>query len=219
MTTDPNEQAFASLLYACTTDSLIPWDWLEESRNQRLLMTEWERVETLLRAANGERLRVREWSRLCGAPLGGPFKLDRKLADLQVPLIEKARQPLRDAIGAAVRHREETVPEISKNTAAILADRLITVQGEPDALRERVIAHSIGAALLHALRLAIDPAKPFQRRLRQCGLPECARFALGKPPSGKGQPPTHYCSVLHKERHRKQQVRDWKREQRRKLMA
>ncbi len=219
MTDDQNEQGFAALLYACTTESMIPWEWLEESRDPKLLMTEWERVDVLLRAVNGKRLSVREWSRLCGAPLGGPLKIGGgKLLDLELPLMKQASMSLRKALeGIISRRRGEAAAVIDKNAVAMLRGRLIVVDEAPvqDVPRQRVIAHSIGPALLHSLLLVIDPGRPFRRRLRQCAWPTCGHFALGKPPSGKGQPPKHYCSKSHKEQHRKERLRKWKADERR----
>ena len=210
------EQGIAALLYATSTESLIPWDWLEASRVQQLLMTDWKRVDMLLRAVNGESIRVQEWTRLCGAPLASPmFNITiegTKLADLPVPLMDQAKRALRGALEGIIRDEETAVPEIDKNLAAIVAGKVITVEEESErgVPRERVIAHSVGAALAHSLRIVVDPEKPFIRRLQQCALPECGRFALVKPPSGRGQPPKHYCSEAHRKRHRKEQFKEWK---------
>src|SRR5882724_2139304 len=205
-----DDQVLATFLYANTTESLIPWDWLDKSRTPELLMDERERVEALLQAANGQGLTLREWNRLCGAPLTGVTIAGSDT--LRIPLMDKARLSLRAALEAAVRTPESSIAEINQNAKAIAADRVISVpgfsdRGEP---RDRIIAHSIGPALIYALRLLLDPGKPdpdkpFRRCLRQCAYADCGRFGLTVPPESRGQPPNFFCSDDHQERYRKKQ--------------
>lgn len=228
----------APLLYAATTESLIPWEWLSESRKSELFMSEEERAEMFLRAVNGDSLPVREWTRLCGAPLNNqalPISVDSpelvawwrartplsnqaspisvegiKLADVTVPLFDQPRQSLRAALEGIMHAPETAVPEIDKNAKAIVDGRVIHVTEVCDdgVMRDRVIAHSIGAALIFTLRLILDPDKSFRRRLRQCAFDKCGRFAFGALPATRGQPPHFYCSEGHRDAHRKQQNKE-----------
>jgi hypothetical protein len=240
------------LLYASTTESMIPWDWLAESRDSAPCLSERERTEMLLQAVNGDWIPFREWTRLCGAPLKnpmlrqeggrvpagkkpipmggiGPFPGADPVAvtpptptpagtggryngpwdEQWIPLVGEAREPLRAALQALIREPETAVPEIAKNITSISSGRVLRVTeiSERGVLRDRVIAHSIGAALIFALGLILDPHKPYRRQLRQCALPapECGRFAFGDPPQTRGQPPNFYCSDEHRGKHRKQQ--------------
>jgi hypothetical protein len=202
-----------ALLYASTTESLIPWDWISESRSAGLFMAERERAQTLLRAVNGDSLPVREWGRFCGAPLNNPmFRVSvegSSLDDLRVALLDQAKNPLRAALEAVIHDPEAAIPEIGRNAAAITDGRVVRITeiSEHGVLRERVIAHSIGSALIFALALVIDLGKPYRKALRQCALPACSRFALGDPPETRGQPPNFYCPKTdHRVSHRRQQA-------------
>jgi hypothetical protein len=200
-----------ALLYAATTDSQIPWEWITQSRSPELFMTERERVEVLLKAVNGESVAVREWSRLCGAPLkGGPLILEgSSWNDQRVPLVAQARQALRAALEGFVREPDAAAPEILANAAVISDGRVLRVMelSEDGVPRDRVIAHSIGAALIFALSIALDRDRPYRRLLRQCEWPECGRFAFVTPPELRGQPPNFYCSGEHRLSHRREQSR------------
>lgn len=211
-------QAIPAIFYgATTTESLVPWEWLDKSRG-KFSMTEWERAETLLRAVNGKPLKVREWMRLCGAPLtGSAFKFQGDgLDEAWMPLVEIARAPLQAALEAVIRDPHAAVPEIGKNSAEILDGRLIRVpeHAGDGTLRDRVIAYNIGAALIFTLTLVIDPGKPFRKRLRQCA--HCGRFALGKPRETRGKPPNFFCpGTTHQADYIKQQQNRRKARQRR----
>ena len=213
------DQIVPGLLYMSTTESLIPWEWISESRNDELYMTEVERAETLLRVANGESLKVWEWHKLCGARLDmGALRVANQAAwdDLSIPLVDETRLSLRTALDAALRDPYDAVREIEKNAAKITSGRVLTIteiseQGVP---RDRVIAHGIGPALIFALCLILDPEKPFRRKLRQCELPACARYEFGNPPQTRGQPPNFYCSDEHRLTHNRQQSNERKAAQR-----
>ena len=157
------EQLMAGLLYESTTESMIPGDWLRESGEEWKLMTDWERVELLLKAVNGESIPVREWSRLCGAPLSASaFNIAVKgktdSPDFTVPLYEQAKPSLRAALDGVIREPDVAVVKIEKNAREILRGRVLMVTEEVGGVpRDRVIAHSIGAALVFALRLVLDP--------------------------------------------------------------
>jgi hypothetical protein len=215
MTQDLAERFVAQLLYAATTESLIPWDWLEKSRAAVPRMTEWERVTLLLNAVNGERISVEEWERLCGAPLTLPLAagdaVRNELLQRPLPLHETARNSLRAALEAILREPETVVDDIGKNSAAIMLGHVLTVPelSKHGAREDLVIAHSIGAALIYTLRLVLDPERPYRKRLKQCGLKECGCLGLAKPPSERGQPQKYYCSSQHRSEHRKAQARDW----------
>jgi hypothetical protein len=226
-----------ALLYASTTDSMIPWEWLAKD-SALAYVTEQERVDMLLRAANGDCLPVPEWTRICGAPLNNSMlsvsPTSQQAEDLRqfwadhsnregsgthssswwdeqrIPLVDQAREALHAALEVIVKKREAQVPEIAKNVAGILAGRVIRVTelSEHGVLRERVIAQSPGAALILALSLIVDSEKPYRRRLRQCALPVCSRFAIGVPPETRGQPPNFYCSDKHRDEHRRQRNKE-----------
>jgi hypothetical protein len=213
---DETAQVFATLLYGATTKSPIPWEWLSQSRKERLLMTEGERAHMFLRAMNGESLRVREWERFCGAPLALPaisFKGDRATwEDLPIPLLERARLPLKQALEAVIRSPDEAIPEIDGNATAITRDKVIRISEkfESSAPRDRVIAHDIGVAMADALRLILDTGKPFRKRLRQCEYTQCAHFAFGEPPSTKGRPRAFFCPETdHGARRKKELQNEW----------
>lgn len=199
-------------LYQMTTDSMVPWDWIKQSKGSEHCMTERERVEMLLRAVNGEAYPRLEWERFCGAPLNANLFVTGSAASVfekpGVPLRDDARESLRGAL-EGIRHEPETaVPEIAANTVKILDGRVIRIaeisaDGVP---RDRVIAESIGSALVFALTLVIDPERPYRRLLRQCALPECGRFALGEPPKTRGMPPSFYCCKEHQHTHRRRQA-------------
>lgn len=214
------EQWFATTLYFGTTESMIPWDWLAESKNERFLMTDHERVEMLLKAVNGESFPILQWSRLCGAPLvEGAFVIkdkDGKKPDISIPLYERAKPALRAALEGVIQEPDKAVATIAKNAREILRGKVLTVPDESNLKVpcDRVIAHSPGAALIYALRLVLDPNKPFRRRLRQCKLAECGRFALVKPPSSRGKPRDYFCCDEHDDEHAKKQGRERKRKQR-----
>ncbi|HEX3948224.1 MAG TPA: hypothetical protein VHW95_00070 [Steroidobacteraceae bacterium] len=223
-----------SLLYGSTTESMIPWEWLANSGETAPSLTERERVDMLLRAVNGDWLSVPEWTRMCGAPLNtvlppsSPEAKElskfwaahsnpesgtnsRSWEDQRVPLMDQARESLYAALSAVISEPETAVPEIAKNVAGILDRRVIRVTelSEHGVLRDRIIAHSPGAALVFALGLILDPEKPYRRRLRQCALPVCSRFAIGVPPETRGQPPNFYCpETTHSDDHRKQRNKE-----------
>jgi hypothetical protein len=200
-----------AMLYACTTESLIPWEWISESRNSGPFMSERERADLLLNAVNGDWLRVREWARFCGAPLSNlKFQISVEGSswdDQKVPLVDQARDPLRATLEAVMREPETAIP-IEKSAAAITDGRVIRITevSEHGVPRDRIIAHSIGPALIFALGLILDPDKPYRRLLRQCAM--CKRFAFGPPPETRGQPPNYYCSDEHRDTHRRQQNRE-----------
>ncbi len=213
--TDPYDFR-AVVLYAGATDSMIPWDWISQSKGFGTFMTEHERVEMLLDAVNGERLLVKEWTRLCGAPLKGAIEVVPPTEgsstwvweEQRVPLIQQARDSLREALEGILREPEKAVPEITENVAKIVDGRVIRVTeiSELGVPRDRMIAHSIGAALIFALTLVLDDGRPYRRLLRQCALPACGRFALGTPPKTRGMPSNFYCSDEHRRTHRRQQA-------------
>lgn len=210
--TPPTDDFRPTLLLAATTDSMIPWEWIGESRNPEFYMSERERAEMLLGAANGESFPVREWSRICGAPLtGGPLHVEGSSwshwSGQLVALVEQARLPLRAALTALIREPDTAVPEIFANAAAITDGRVLRVMeiAENGAVRDRVIAHSIGAALIFALSLFLDAA--YRRLLRQCEWPTCGNFAFGSPPKTRGQPAKFYCSKEHRMNHQREQSR------------
>jgi hypothetical protein len=199
MTTDPIAETMSNLLYAATTDSMVPWTWLDESSGGWSMPPD-ERLKTLLHAVNGEPLPVRQWTRFVGAPLSAPLAWDTSMDDVAIPLPERVRLALRAALEAVISEPDKAVPEIVANTKKIVTGRVITV---PDlSLQgERVIAHSIGGALSHALRLLIDSNE--HRRLRKCHHGACGRFALVALPTTRGKPPKYFCSSEHRAEHRK----------------
>lgn len=202
----------AFLLYQMTTETRIPWEWIQQTKGSEHCMTERERVEMLLRAVNGDGFPRRDWERLCGAPLnaqafvtGGDLTVFDKPG---VPLIDSARTALRGALEGIRREPDRAIPEIAANTKRILDGRVIRIAeisklGVP---RDRVIAESVGSALVFALTLVLDRERPYRRLLRQCALDECGRFALGKPPKTRGMPPNFYCSEEHRDAYRRQQA-------------
>jgi hypothetical protein len=213
------EQVFAHALYFGSTESMVPWEWLQDSRDKRFLMTEHERVAMLLKAVNGESFAVPEWARLCGAPLLDAefvIKKDGKMLDVVIPLFVQAKTALRSALTGIIDEADAAVPTITKNLREILRGRVLTVPDESTlgVPRDRVIAHSPGAALAYALRLVLDPNKPFRRQLRQCTYSDCGNFALVKPPSTRGKPRDYFCSAEHDAEHAKKQGRERKRKQR-----
>jgi hypothetical protein len=204
-----------ALLYAAATDTLIPWDWITTSRDSAPFMVERERVRMLLDAVNGEWIQVNDWSRLCGARLdGGPIRVDssswKAWSAQRIPLVEEARRPLRAALEGLLRDPENAVPEVRANILSITDGRVISIRevSHDGVQRDRVIAHSIGAALIFSLGLVFDPGKPYRRELRQCALPRCGKFALGKPSERRGQPANFYCLHDHRSEYRKQQNRE-----------
>lgn len=204
-----------ALLYAAATDTLIPWDWITTSRQSAPSMVERERVSMLLDAVNGEWIQVSDWSRLCGARLdGGPIRVDSSSWEMwsaqRIPLVEEARRPLRAALEGFLRDRDNAVPEVRANIAAITDGRVISIRemSQDGAQRDRVIAHSIGAALIFSLGFVFDLGKPYRRELRQCALPSCGKFALSIPSEQRGQPANFYCSDDHRNEHRKLQNRE-----------
>lgn len=203
----------AWFIYQMTTETSVPWDWIRRSKGSEHCMTERERVEMLLRAVNGEGFTRREWERLCGAPLNAEqFVSGSKDPSVfekpGVPLMESARNPLRGALEGIRREPEVAVPEIAANAVKILDGRVIRIAevSEKGVPRDRVIAESVGSALIFALTLVLDAERPYRRLLRQCALPECGRFALGTPPKTRGMPPNFYCSDEHRYAHRRQQA-------------
>jgi hypothetical protein len=195
------------MLRGAITKSKIPWEWLAEARKAVPFMAEPERVETLLRALNGESLRVLDWSRLCGAPLDYPAAWVKP-----VPLWEPQRLELRDSLEWAVRDPDAAISQIADASIEVTDCNVISVTERADegGLRERIIAHSIGPALVHALSIVLDAHKPYRSLLRQCQWSECGAFAIGKPPTTQGQPPNHYCNDEHRDSHRKQLGRERK---------
>ncbi len=199
----------AWMVHQMTTDSMIPWEWIKQSKGTDLFMAEREQVEMLLRVVNGERFQLREWERLCGAPLdakrfvtGDPGVFDKP----GVALWDNAQVPLRAALEGILREPATAVPEIAGNALKILDGRVIRVMeisgGVP---RDRMIAESIGSALIFALTLVLDPQRPYRRLLRQCALTQCGHFALGVPPKTRGMPANFYCIEDHRIAHHRQQ--------------
>jgi hypothetical protein len=216
MTIDATAQVFAEMLYASTTESRIPWRWLAESRKGLLLLTEWERVEMFLRAINGESLKVREWTRFCGAPLTVPgftIKGDAaKWEDLPIPLFEIPRLRLKETLEAVIRSPDHAIPEIDRNAKTLTRSRVLTVSEEfaPGTPRDRVLAHDVASALIYALRLVLDKDKPFWKRLQQCEFSGCGRFVLAKPHGGKGRPRDYSCpGTDHGAQRKKELQNEW----------
>ncbi|MGH9644843.1 MAG: hypothetical protein ACRD3Q_20765 [Terriglobales bacterium] len=202
------------LLYGATTQTLIPWEWISESRDSETFMNENERAKALLRAVNGDSLTVEEWHRFCGARLqGGLLRMEAMGSNWErqrVPLIDEAKLPLRAALEAAMREAETAISEIQRNSSVITDSRVLRVlelskDGVP---RDRVIAHSIGPALIFALSIIVDRDKPYRRLLRQCEWPSCGNFAFDSPPETPGQPPNYYCSDKHQLNHRRERAKE-----------
>ncbi len=201
----------AFLVYQMTTETNIPWEWIQKTKDSEHCMTERQRVEMLLRAVNGDGFPRRDWERLCGAPLNAQkFVTGTDLSVFDkpgVPLMDDARDALRGALEGIRRKPDEAAPEIASNAKKILDGRVIRIAeisklGVP---RDRVIAENVGAALIFALTLVLDGERPYRRLLRQCAFGECGRFALGTPPKTRGMPPNFYCNEDHRDSHRRQQ--------------
>jgi hypothetical protein len=214
--TNETAQVFAMLLNGATTETRIPWDWLKRSRNERMLMTEGERVEMFLRAMNGESLKVREWERFCGAPLEIPtisFKGDRAMwEELPIPFFDGARLPLKQALEAVIRSPDDVSQDIERNVTAITRGKVLIAaeEFESGAARDRVIAHDVGVGMAYTMRLVLDENRLFRKRLRQCEYTECGKLALGEPPSAKGRPRAFFCpGTDHGAQRKKELQNEW----------
>ena len=188
-----------------TTSSNIPWSWIEESRGT-MAITDRERVNLLLKAANRELLSKGEWEHLCGAPLTSILPAWAKeppgQADL-APVLEEMREPLRRALTKAVRGRG--TPNFGQRLGAYLDCSIIKIpeMSEDGEHRDRVIARSPGSAVIYALSLVYDSTKRFGSELQMCALPECGKFVLVPRPKTRGNPRNFYCCAGHEDTYRR----------------
>jgi hypothetical protein len=190
------DQIVPAMFYFSTT-SAIPWEDLQESRKSGFVLMPRERCELLLRAVNGDSLPVRDWHRLVGA------RVQDLPDDTQMGLFRGAIPALKVALNRVVEEPATAIQAMGLNAAEIVNGEVAIFPefSRVDStwvIRERVIAHSVGAALVHALTLFLDASLEFGRLLRRCSFAECGRFAFGDPPDSPGQPPNFYCNKQHR---------------------
>jgi hypothetical protein len=123
---------------------------------------------------------------------------DDVLRTARTALPRDARPALQAALEHIVRNSATAIQKAAQNVAEILNGRLYTwpelsVWNGKWKRRERVVAESIGPALVYALSLLLDPELDYGVLLRRCALESCGRFALGVPPKHRGQPPNYFC--------------------------
>ena len=202
------DQIIPAMLYSARTDASVPWGMFADAISSAPLLTPRERCEALLRAVNGEALAIKEWDGLVGAPIQPSLP-----PNAAVPLVDAALPALRGALDRIIEDPDTATAEISANVANILNGEVVTfpefavVDGDWTK-QERVVASSIGPALIYALSLVLDPRLEFGRLLRRCQLDECSRFAFGEEPRTPGQPPNFYCNNDHRDLHKRAQTRE-----------
>jgi hypothetical protein len=180
-----------------STDHLVPWDKLHAVLKSTEPLSQQERCALLLRAVNGDQLSALDWKRLVGAPLADGLRA----GTFTTP--EEAREPLRAALGRVVEDPGTAIDAMGRNINEIRNDYVltvpvVTVKGRTWKLQERVVARYASEALIYALSLFVDPAKPFGKSLRRCAYAECGRFALAGQPTGRpGHPPKYFCNAEH----------------------
>jgi hypothetical protein len=206
MTVTSHEQLLSWSLYQARTDSQIDWEKLKQLRDRVPLLNDRERCELLLRAVNGDALPVDDWHRLVGAPLSPGAVAFSMPKGALVPLYEDARAPLRAALERVVADPYTAKEAITGNASQILKGSVIELpahvrSGRKWVKRRRVVAESLGPALIHALDLFLDDPEKLGSLLRRCMLPECGKFAMGQPPTTRGQPRNFYCTREHQRKH------------------
>jgi hypothetical protein len=204
------EDFIAKNFYSATTEAVIDWSELSSSIGSIEPISRRRRCELLLRAVNGDPLRMSDFSALAGAPLKTfPLAMSGDVSALHVPLFARARDALCASLQRVLDDPETAIDDVGGNTARIVNSHVIVI---PEVRvisgkwirRERILARSPAEALVYALNLFLDPELDFGKYLRRCNLDSCKRFAIGDPPLGRGQPPKYFC----KDAHRDQFVRE-----------
>lgn len=186
------EGVFRHLMLGATSDSVVRWDALG-SLQGGAGMTERQRAEHLIRAANGDRVAIQDWNRFAGAELVG--NADTRTFVLPQSELVHLRDALKRAMGRRGREKTEFATSIAKYASArvVLVPQLHQTMGRVD----RIIAKNFQGALAYALWLFFDDKKPFGADLCQCQYSECQRFFFKI--QGMGAPVRRFCRPEHAE--------------------
>lgn len=184
----------AALATAANTDDVIRWDALRQKMAAAPPgLTERDRCQLLLTAANGETLTGRQWNQLVGAVvLSGADK--RAIA-----LTERDRAGVIANLRVIVTGSERERAETAEQLAGIASQLVILVPSWKSGSRvDRIVACSMRGAIAMGLWLFADASRPFGADLCQCGHKECGQFFFRRRPRGRrGAPIRRYCSAAH----------------------
>lgn len=202
---EAGEELVTGLFYTGTT-SAMPWNVLEGAITGVPPLTPDARIAMLVRLVNGvhsEALTLEEWRRFVGTELASPIAGLPDTARIGIPA--NAIDALTDALEAIAADPEVAASHrtFRRNAEAITNGRMVVIprvrwRGPRLVREEYIVCRSPAEALIHALLLLLDIRTGLAKRLKQCQLKSCGRFAFVLPRSKAGHPLAHYCSRQHR---------------------
>jgi hypothetical protein len=186
------------LATAANTDAAIRWDVLHKTMAEAPPgLTDLERAELLLHAANGVKLTVQQWNQLVGAVVMRAAK-DRPVALMPVDragLVANLQVILKISVEGKERERAALAIDVAK----IASGMVVLVPSWSARVRvDRIVARSVRGALAYGLWLFADASRPFGKDLCRCGFEKCQIFFFRRAPDGgRGAPVRRYCKGDH----------------------
>jgi hypothetical protein len=182
------------LIFSGDTSKTVNWTglakWLESPPPA---LTDRERVELLLKVANGKPLSGAEWNALTGAPtvVGAD--------QLAIPAPPAVRPWIIPKLGVAADANGKDGDTAKRRRVFVGAARecegnVLLVPDFRPGRKHRIIARTVGAALVYSIMLVTDDAGSLAAGLRRCPYSQCRRFFLRQPKVGQ---PLKACQPEH----------------------
>jgi hypothetical protein len=179
------------LANAANTDDVIRWDALQERIEKAPPgLSDQERCELLIAAANGHGLSREQWNQLVGLVVvsGGP------------PLIHLPEPTRQGVLGVLAEiEKGRNLVELRRLAAESASRSVVLVPSwHQGTRRDRIVATGMPGALAFTLWLLLDPQRPFGSDLCRCQYSACRQFFFRRPAKGGiGAPRRRYCSDGH----------------------
>jgi hypothetical protein len=191
------EVLLGELIFSSDTSKTVNWKglakWLESPPPA---LTDRERVELLLKVANGEPLSGAKWNALTGATVVvGADQHAIPAAAAVRPWLTRNLSIAADANGKgdAAKRRK-----VFAGAARECEGNVLLVPDFRPGEKHRIIARTVGAALVYSIMLVTDDAGSLAAGLLRCPYSQCRRFFLRQPKIGQ---PLKACQPEHGRRY------------------